>query len=142
MYSSPTMDPPTTNSPVPPTREQDGLRDPSTLFFQKDTTRRSIIASYWLVFLLASPLWWYTTSIQRLSLPTSRVQTQSRKQLHLPVSVRVDTSNTRITDSEAFIIELQQLLRERATRAPEQWQGIELRISDAKATGAGVWYSH
>jgi hypothetical protein len=36
--------------------------------FQSNGTRRSIIASYWAVILLTLPLWWYTTSIERLPL--------------------------------------------------------------------------
>lgn len=52
--------------PVPPV-------DLSKLFFQSSTTRRRIIASYWVVIILAIPIWWRITSIDRLSLPESRV---------------------------------------------------------------------
>ena len=47
--------------------------DLSKLFFQSTTTRRRIIASYWVVIILAIPIWWRITSIDRLSLPVSRV---------------------------------------------------------------------
>ena len=62
--------------------------DPSTLYFERPQVRRLIIASYWLVILLAVPLWWKTTSIDRLSLPASRVHAeQQRKVPPSPASV-------------------------------------------------------
>ena len=48
--------------------------DPSKLPFESTRTRRWIVASYWAVILLAVPLWWKITSIDRLSLPESRVR--------------------------------------------------------------------
>lgn len=45
----------------------------AAVYFQSDSLRIKIIASYWAVVLCAVPLWWYTTSITRLSLPTARV---------------------------------------------------------------------
>lgn len=41
--------------------------------FQSTETHRRILFSYWLVVLLAVPLWWITTSITRLPLPKTRV---------------------------------------------------------------------
>ena len=51
------------------------LKDPSTLAFESPRTRRQVISSYWALILLAVPLWWHTTSIERLPLPTARVAT-------------------------------------------------------------------
>jgi len=59
------------------------IRDPSILFFEQQKTRRVILLSYWIVVLLAIPLWWSTTSIERLSLPYSRLYLQrNREVLH------------------------------------------------------------
>ncbi|KAI9065234.1 hypothetical protein FKP32DRAFT_1647900 [Trametes sanguinea] len=69
------------------------LNDPAQLCFENVRTRRLIIASYWVVVLLAIPLWWKTTSIERLSLPTSRVHAQRSKELYFPVNVNVGTLN-------------------------------------------------
>ena len=44
------------------------------LHHQSETTRRSIIAAYWIVVVLCLPLWWNLTSIERLSLPTARIE--------------------------------------------------------------------
>ena len=44
------------------------------LSFQSTTTRRGILISYWVVILAALPLWWYTTAIERLSLPRGKVE--------------------------------------------------------------------
>lgn len=41
--------------------------------FQLPLTRRRILLSYWVVVILAIPLWHWTTSIQRLALPSARV---------------------------------------------------------------------
>lgn len=57
--------------------------DPSTLSFESLWSRRRIIASYWLVVLLAVPLWWKATSIDRLSLPENRVRGLSGKEVRL-----------------------------------------------------------
>jgi Phosphatidylinositol-glycan biosynthesis class S protein len=42
--------------------------------FQLPKTRLRIVASYWLIFILGLPLWWITTSIERLALPVERVK--------------------------------------------------------------------
>ncbi|KAF7426157.1 GPI transamidase component [Pleurotus ostreatus] len=68
------------------------LREPSTIFFQSDNVRRTIIASYWIIIILALPLWWKTTSIERLSLPSSRVRNQASKALRLPVHIQLPGS--------------------------------------------------
>lgn len=47
--------------------------DPSKLPFESTGVRRRVIASYWLVVILSIPVWWKATSIERLSLPASRV---------------------------------------------------------------------
>ncbi|KIK51930.1 hypothetical protein GYMLUDRAFT_979740 [Collybiopsis luxurians FD-317 M1] len=67
------------------------FRDPSSIFFQNDSVRRSIIASYWIIIILALPLWWKTTSIERLPLPTSQVYAQAEKRLRIPLHVCFDS---------------------------------------------------
>ncbi|KAI0763472.1 phosphatidylinositol-glycan biosynthesis class S protein-domain-containing protein [Trametes elegans] len=67
--------------------------DPAQLCFESVRTRRLIIASYWLVVLLAVPLWWKTTSIERLALPASRVHAQRNRELSFPVEVNVETGD-------------------------------------------------
>jgi GPI-anchor transamidase subunit S len=66
------------------------MRDPSQLSFQSTGVRRAVIGSYWIVILAAIPLWWYTTSITRLSLPTQRVRSLSQQNLQLPVCLQLD----------------------------------------------------
>ncbi|KAJ4487670.1 phosphatidylinositol-glycan biosynthesis class S protein-domain-containing protein [Lentinula aciculospora] len=68
------------------------FRDPATLFFQSDHVRRYIIASYWVLIALALPLWWKTTSIERLPLPTSEVYTQAQRKLEIPLEICVDST--------------------------------------------------
>jgi len=58
-----------------------GLKEPSTLPFEQHHTRVRILASYLLLVVLGLPLWWSTTSIKRLSLPTSRVDSLGSKEV-------------------------------------------------------------
>ena len=57
------------------------LKDPSTLLFEKSWMRRWIFGSYLALVLLGLPLWWRTTSIERLSLPTLRVESLNEKEV-------------------------------------------------------------
>ncbi|EJC97646.1 uncharacterized protein FOMMEDRAFT_115195 [Fomitiporia mediterranea MF3/22] len=58
--------------------------------FQSDKTRRGILLSYWIVVLLAIPLWWTTTSITRLPLPEGRVRSLKSKQLKYELCASLD----------------------------------------------------
>jgi phosphatidylinositol glycan class S len=58
-----------------------GLKEPSTLPFEQPRTRVTILASYLLLIVLGLPLWWSTTSIERLSLPTSHVDSLGSKEV-------------------------------------------------------------
>lgn len=49
-----------------------------TILFQSPKITLRVVASYWLVFILGLPLWWITTSIERLALPVERVKTIAR----------------------------------------------------------------
>ena len=61
--------------------QENAPKDPSKLTFESAFTRRRILAAYWLVILLAIPLWWRYTSISRLSLPESRIQSLAAGQV-------------------------------------------------------------
>lgn len=74
--------------------------------FEQTKVRRTILISYWIVVLLAVPLWWYTTSIERLSLPVSRINSQRGKELKFPLHVKLDTSAAGL-DAEALSRDVQ-----------------------------------
>ena len=40
---------------------------------QNDTVRFKIVLSYWLIVIIGLPLWWASTSIERLRLPKTRI---------------------------------------------------------------------
>ncbi|KAF8068896.1 phosphatidylinositol-glycan biosynthesis class S protein-domain-containing protein [Lyophyllum atratum] len=96
--------------------------DPSKLFFQADYVRRSIISAYWLVIILALPLWWHTTSIERLSLPSSRVTEQARHDLRIPVRVGLEG------DSNALVLQLQIAVDAVVRKTPQRWEGLDFQI--------------
>ncbi|EJU02454.1 hypothetical protein DACRYDRAFT_107371 [Dacryopinax primogenitus] len=58
-----------------------------------DTTRRWIVASYWLVVLLCLPVWYYMTSIERLPLPTERIGLLEGKRVTFPIKIDLDLGN-------------------------------------------------
>ncbi|KAL5499115.1 GPI17 [Sanghuangporus vaninii] len=58
--------------------------------FQSDRTRRKILLSYWIVVLLAIPLWWSTTSIARLRLPEERVNNLHSRKLKFPLRATLE----------------------------------------------------
>jgi phosphatidylinositol glycan class S len=97
------------------------LRDPSLLSYQKDGLRRSIIAAYWIVIILALPLWWSTTSIKRLSLSSTRLLEQTQRRLDLPVTICVESD-------PLFVAELKQALANLAYEDPLQWRGISVDV--------------
>ena len=78
------------------------FKDPSTLFYQSSTVKRSVITSYWIVILFSIPLWWYTTSIQRLTLPRSRIYFHAQRQLRVPVDFCVEDNNVAHTIQSIF----------------------------------------
>ncbi|KAF8190376.1 phosphatidylinositol-glycan biosynthesis class S protein-domain-containing protein [Mycena galopus ATCC 62051] len=101
------------------------LRDPSKLFYQSEYNRRLIIASYWVLIIAAIPLWWHITSIERLSLPTSRVHAQAANQLRFPVQIQLEG-----TQDASLAASLQQLLDDRIRRSPQAWKGLDVKITN------------
>ncbi|KAK0203547.1 phosphatidylinositol-glycan biosynthesis class S protein-domain-containing protein [Desarmillaria ectypa] len=101
------------------------LRDPSSIFFQSDRVRRLIIASYWVVILLAIPLWWHTTSIERLSLPTAQVQYQAKTLLSFPITIRLDPSLVQYDPS--ITGKLQQFLDTHSSKGG-QWRRLFIHV--------------
>ncbi|KAJ7126058.1 phosphatidylinositol-glycan biosynthesis class S protein-domain-containing protein [Mycena epipterygia] len=115
---------------MPPHVHPEGttLRDPSRLFYQTDYIRRLIIASYWAIIILAIPLWWHTTSIERLSLPTSRVHSQAGNHLHFPVHIQLEN-----TQDASLSASLQQLIHDRIRRSPQAWKGLDVKVHNQDA---------
>ncbi|KAF8960324.1 phosphatidylinositol-glycan biosynthesis class S protein-domain-containing protein [Flammula alnicola] len=117
---------------LPPT-----LRDPANLFYQKDELRRSIIVSYWIVILLAFPLWWYTTSIERLTLPSGRVHQLAQNHLELPIRICLETADVSQVD------DLRYELTTRASQDPQRWKGLAIdvvgKVDCGSMTGSDVY---
>lgn len=97
------------------------LREPSSLFYQKDTLRRSIILAYWVVIILALPLWWSTTSIKRLSLPSARLVQQTQRRLQLPITICLESN-------DSFVEQVRQALHNLAFEEPLRWKGISVDV--------------
>ena len=94
------------------------LRDPAKLFYQTDKTRRSIVIAYWSIILLAVPLWWYTTSIERLSLPSHHVHQQSENHLQLPVRICLQTVDEHLSGS------VRTSFADNISLEPQRWRGL------------------
>ncbi|KAF7316382.1 GPI transamidase component PIG-S [Mycena indigotica] len=104
------------------------LRDPSSLFYQKESNRRLIIAAYWVVLIAALPIWWKTTSIERLSLPSSRVNSQAAKQLRLPIEIALE--------DVSLVKHLQQELDQRREQSPLVWNGLDVTVQSKTENGS------
>ena len=94
------------------------------IFFQSRKVRWSILAAYWAVILLALPLWWTTTSIQRLSLPTSRVEDLSREDLRFPVDIALDSSTG--VDTKSLSVKIRSLINARLSPDVRSWLDVNV----------------
>jgi len=65
-------------------------------------------------------LWWYTTSIQRLSLPTSQIYSHAQRRLKIPVDICVDNTNV-VTD-------LQSSFDGKLMADPEHWGDLKILV--------------
>ena len=97
------------------------LKEPAKLFYQKDTTRRAIVIAYWSVIILAIPLWWYTTSIERLSLPSHHVHQQAKNQLQLPVRICLQ-------DVGEHLYGRVQSIADNISLEPQRWRGLTVDV--------------
>lgn len=97
--------------------------------FDKRSVRASILGAYWAVILLALPLWWCTTSIERLSLPISSVYSPSRVPLRFPVNVVLD--NIHFTRDAAVTV--QDLLRDKIQHEPYRVDGVAPYVTSGYA---------
>ena len=103
------------------TTSSPSLKDPSNLFYQSTRTRRLILASYWVVVILTLPLWWYTTSIERLSLPSSRVAAIRDKKT--PFEVHLHTT---LGSTEAQ--ELEKRFKQISVFEPGRWDQLQTHV--------------
>lgn len=115
----------------PSVRRPTLLRDPSSLFFQADTIRRYIIGSYWLIIILALPLWWSTTSIERLSLPTSHVISRAQHHLSIPVTLSLQAD----VGGAPLASQLRKSIDERISKAPDRWKGLDIHVNYDRILG-------
>lgn len=96
------------------------FKDPDSLFFQSNRIRRLVIAGYCLFILAAVPLWWYTTSIERLSLPSTRVRALATKHLQIKVPLHIRT------DDDSLALGIQSELEQVVSRNGDDWKDIVL----------------
>lgn len=108
------------------------MLDPADIFHQKDYIRRYIIASYCLVVILALPLWWRTTSIERLALPTARVLFHAENHLRLPIPVHIDDP---ASNSSRAALRLLFLLDKSKATAPDRWKGFDIQVTNTLDQG-------
>ena len=110
--------------PTKPLRLMSEDADDERVFFQSRKVRWSILAAYWAVILLALPLWWTMTSIQRLSLPTPRVEDLTRRDLRFPVDIVLDSSSG--VDTKTLSVKLQSLVNVRLSPDVRSWFDVHV----------------
>lgn len=124
--------PPIATNTEPASELPSSLRHPASLSSQTVPLRRAIVLAYCTVIILALPVWWYTTSIQRLSLPSSRVLQLAQSHLELPISICVETSDSGLTDS------IRRALSRHISRDSGRWKGLVVDVEGKVACGASV----
>lgn len=105
------------------------LRDPAKFFHHTDKTRRSIVIAYWSIIILAVPLWWYTTSIQRLSLPSHHVHRQAENHLQLPVKICLQTVDEHLSGS------VRTSFSDSISLEPQRWRGLAVDVFEKANCG-------
>ena len=118
--------------------------DPALLCFESIRTRRHIISSYWLVVFLALPLWWKTTSIDRLALPTSRVHAESQQKVYFARSTFISYLTLR---EVLFPVKVNFEAKDggdssNVARAVESWLRMDQAVEHASAINISVTSGH
>ena len=103
------------------TTSSSSLKDPSNLFYQSTKTRRLILVSYWVVVILTLPLWWYTTSIERLSLPSGRVAAIRDKMTLFEIHLHTTLGST---EAQA----LEKRFRQSSVSEPGRWDQLQIHV--------------
>lgn len=116
------------------TKSSHKLKDPDILSFQRPAIRRVILASYWIVILLAIPFWWRLTSIERKTLPSNRVQSQLERRHVFPVNVQIDATSFR-ERAPILVSELTGLLTQ-AIQSSLRWRNLDVRVNTGQDVGA------
>ncbi|KAG1812389.1 phosphatidylinositol-glycan biosynthesis class S protein-domain-containing protein [Suillus variegatus] len=116
-----------------------GFKDPEKLSFERDWIRRAVLASYWIVIILAFPFWWHLTSIERLALPTSQVRSQLQSNIVFPIAIHFDASISQ--QNPRLNSQVQTLLHDSAINEPGRWRGVDIRPQDRNDEVASSLYT-
>jgi hypothetical protein len=68
------------SQPLP--SSHNAVHDNTALSFQSPKIRQSIVAAFWSIVLVGLPIWWATTTIERLPLPRAQVDQWQSSQVH------------------------------------------------------------
>lgn len=120
------------NPATEPEASDTALREPDKIFYQQSSIRRLILSSYWIVILLAVPLWWRLTSITRLSLPVTRVLSEEGKHMRIPLTVNLDLDDTLVEN-------IRNAFHATVAAEPARWQGLDVELRQSSATGALIF---
>ncbi|KAH9973845.1 phosphatidylinositol-glycan biosynthesis class S protein-domain-containing protein [Lactifluus volemus] len=120
--------------------DEHNLKDPSLLTFEGPYIRRCILASYLVLVILSLPLWWSTTSIERLSLPKSHIDSLAAKELRLPIAVTVDTANVG-SMSDNLVEQLRTMFKLRKEKVPALFNHLEFSVEPFQGSSSPDVYS-
>ncbi|KZS87266.1 hypothetical protein SISNIDRAFT_447022 [Sistotremastrum niveocremeum HHB9708] len=107
----------------------------SAVAFQTPSIRRLIILSYWVAVIIGLPIWLYTTSIQRLSLPESQVISLQGQPVDIPVNLYLDDVDNILANSDHFVRTLQTSLQSCTSSA-----GLALVVTNAQSSTSDYDY--
>ncbi|KAG8831599.1 GPI transamidase component [Serendipita sp. 399] len=97
--------------------------------------RRTIQLAYWAVVLACVPVWWYMTSIERLSLPESRILAQQKAIEDITAHVNIIIHSNERTDTSSLSQKVGALLDDYQASDPDSWRGTRVTVVPDKPRG-------
>ncbi|CAE6510829.1 unnamed protein product [Rhizoctonia solani] len=96
--------------------------------YPHDKGRFKIIIAYWTVLIVAAPVWWVLTTVQRLPLPVAQVKEVGSKHIRIPIDVNVDVTDG-LCDATTLAAKLQIAWdKTHGTEPSDIWSVLDVRM--------------
>ncbi|CAE6423686.1 unnamed protein product [Rhizoctonia solani] len=96
--------------------------------YPHDKGRFKIIIAYWAVLIIAAPVWWVLTAVERLPLPETQVKEAGSKYMRIPIDINVDVTDG-LCDATTLAAKLQIAWDKNHEAGPSDiWNVLDVRI--------------
>ncbi|EUC65516.1 GPI transamidase component PIG-S [Rhizoctonia solani AG-3 Rhs1AP] len=97
--------------------------------YPHDKGRFKIIIAYWAVLIVAAPVWWVLTTVERLPLPETQGKEVGSKYIRIPVDINVDVTDG-LCDATTLAAKLQIAWDKSHQTGPSDiWNVLDVRMS-------------